>query len=81
MSKNKFRKIVLDENKKMFVIHITFLSILYMAKKVQIIFLLTKKIKIQDKPLDYTDILLEEKAVVLLEIIDLNQHAIQLQKG
>lgn len=40
-----------------------------------------QKIKILDKYVDYINIFLEEKATILREITDLDQHAIKLQKN
>lgn len=43
--------------------------------------LIAKKVKILAKYLDFLDIFLEKNALVLSEIINLNQHAIELQKA
>ena len=47
----------------------------------QIAFLLTKQVKILDKYSDFVNIFSEEKALVLLERIEFNQHAIELEEG
>ena len=43
--------------------------------------LFAKKVKILTEYSDFSDIFLKEKALILPEIIDLNQHAIELQKS
>ena len=43
--------------------------------------LIAKKVTIPTYYLDFSDIFLEKKALVLLEITKLNQHAIKLQEG
>lgn len=42
--------------------------------------MLTKKVKIPAKYLDFSNVFLEEKALVLPKISELNQHTIMLQK-
>ena len=42
--------------------------------------LVTKEVKIPTKYLDFSNVFLEEKASILLEVTELNQHAIKLQK-
>ena len=50
------------------------------AKKAQIALLVAKKVKISTKYLDFSDVFLEEKALILLEATKLNQHIIKLQE-
>ena len=52
--------------------------IIYLAKKVQITSFVTKKVKILAKYSDLSDVFLEKKVLVLLEIIDLNKYAIKI---
>lgn len=52
--------------------------IIYLAKKVQIALLLIEKVKILIKYLDFLDVFLEKKTLMLLELIELNQHVIKL---
>ena len=47
----------------------------------QIASLLTKEVKIPDKYSDFTDVFSEEKALVLPERTELNEHAIDLEDG
>ena len=47
----------------------------------QIASLLTKKVKIPDKYSDFTDVFSEEKALVLPEHTELNEHSIDLEDG
>ena len=52
--------------------------VIYLVKKARIALLVTKKVKILTKYLDFSDIFLEAKALILLKIIKLNQYAIKL---
>ena len=85
IDKKKFAKIILDKNVKAFVMYIIFLSLnlilINLAKKAKIATLITKKVKISTDYSEFLDVFLEEKALVLLEITDLNQNAIKLQKN
>lgn len=73
---------MLDENIKVFVMYITSLSLslklIYPAKKTQIALLLIKKVKIPVKYLDLLNVFFKKKALILLALIKLNQHAIKL---
>ena len=51
------------------------------AKETQIASLIAKKMQILSKYSDFSDVFLEEKALILLEITALNQHAIKLQEN
>ena len=53
---------------------------IYPAREAQITLLFTRKIKIPTKYSDFLDVFLEEKASILLEITEVNQHAIKLQE-
>ena len=82
IDKKKFAKAVLDKNSKTFVIHVAFFNLvprIHLDKEAQIAFLLTKEVKIPDEYSDFTNIFSEEKALVLLERIELNEHAINLE--
>ena len=50
------------------------------AEKAKIALLITEKMNILTNYLYFSDIFLEKKALILLEITDLNQYAIKLQK-
>ena len=50
-------------------------------RAVQIASLLTEEVKIPDKYSDFTDVFSEEKALVLPERTELNEHAIDLEDG
>ena len=52
--------------------------LIHPAKKAQIALLIAEEIKISVKYSDFLDVFPEEKALVLLEITDLNQYAIKL---
>ena len=74
-------KTSLDENIEAFMIYIISLSFnlmqIYLAQKALIALLIVKEVKIQTKYLDFLDIILEKKTLILLKIIDLNQHIIK----
>lgn len=55
--------------------------LIHLAKKAQIILLIAEKVKISTKYLYFLEIFLEKKTFVLLEITNLNQHIIKLQKS
>lgn len=73
INKKKFAKRVLDENFKIFKMHIVALDALlsklsiYLDKKASIVFLLIKKIIIPDKHFNFADIFFEDKVLVLPE--------------
>ena len=71
-----------DEHVKAFVVHVTFLLTMpiYPAQKAQIASLVAEEIKFPTKYSDFSNIFLEKKASILLEAIELNQHAIELQQ-
>ena len=73
----------MDEYVKVFVVHVTSLSIMaiHPAKKAQIALLVAKAVKIPIKYSDFSDVFLEEKALILPEATKLNQYVIELQKG
>lgn len=57
------------------------ISRIHLNKKAQIASLLIKKVKIANKYLDFTNLFLEKKALVLSEYIKLNEHAIDLKNS
>ena len=63
--------------------HVTFLltMAIYPARKAQIALLVAEKVKIPIKYLDFLDIFLKDKALILPKITELNQHAIELQES
>ena len=75
----------MDKNVEAFVVHVTSLSLnsmlIYPVRAAQIALLIAKKVKILTNYLDFSNVFSEEKALVLLEITDLNQHAIKLQES
>ena len=76
--------LALDKDVEAFVVYVISLSLnlmpIYPAQKAQIALLVIEKVQIPSKYSDFLDIFLKEKALILSEIIDLNQHAIKLQK-
>ena len=84
INKKKFAKVVLDEKSETFVVHVSSLKLspgIYPNKEAQIASLLIEEVKIPDKYSDFTDVFSEEKALMLLECIKLNKHAIDLEDG
>ena len=84
IDKKKFAKAALDENSETFLVYVAFLNLvpeIYLDKEAQIAFLLTKEVKIPDKYSDFTDVFSEEKALVLPECTEFNEHAIDLEDG
>ena len=88
INKKKFaNKVVLDENVKAFMVHVTSISLskpnilIHPARKVQIASLITKEVKIPTKYSDFADVFSEKKALVLPKQTNLNKHAIKLKDG
>ena len=82
--KKEFAKMTLDENSETFVVHIVFPNLIpgiYQHKEAQIAFLLIKKVKILDKYLDFANVFLEKKALVLPKRTKLNKYTINLENG
>ena len=73
----------MDKHIEAFMMYVTFLltMAIYLAKKTQIVLLVAKKLKILIKYLDFSDIFLEKKALILPETTELNQYAIKQHKG
>ena len=66
------------------IIHITFFNLtsgIYLNKNAQIASLLIKEVKILDKYLDFTNVFLKEKVLVLPEHSKLNGHVIDLENS
>ena len=83
IDKKEFTRAALDEHVEAFVMHVTFLSTMaiYPAREAQLASLIAKEVKIPTNYSDFSNVFSEEKALVLPEITDLNQHAIELQEG
>ena len=74
----------LDENSKTFVVYIAFLNLapapgIYPDRVAQIALLLNKEVKIPEEYSDFTNVFSEEKALVLPERTEFNQHVIELE--
>lgn len=69
-----------DKHVEIFVVHITFLLTIaiYTARKAQITLLIAKEVKILTEYLDFSNIFLKEKGLILLDATKLNQHDIKL---
>ena len=82
IDRKKFAKAALDEYIEAFVVYVTSLltMAIYLARKAQIASLVTKKVQILSEYSDFSDIFLEKKASILLEVTELNQYAIKLQE-
>lgn len=76
---------MLNESFKAFVIYVSFFSLslilIYLAKKIQIVFLLIKKDILSNKYSNFINISLKQKFLELIKIINLNQYAIKLEKN
>ena len=85
IDRKEFAKAALDEHVEAFVVHVTSLSLnsmsIHPAREAQIASLIAEEVKIPTDYSDFSDVFSEEKASVLPEITDLNQHAIELQEG
>ena len=74
---------MLDKNIKVFIVYITFLNLksIYLTWKTQIGLLLTKKIIVLAKYLDFIEIYLKKWVKELFEYLDINKYAIDLEKN
>ena len=84
INRKEFAKAALDEKSKTFVVYVVSLNLapgIHPDRAAQIAFLLTEEVKIPDKYSDFTDVFSEEKALVLPEHTELNEHAIDLEDG
>lgn len=65
---------LLVKNIETFIVHVIFLlkKAIYLAKKAQIAFLLTKKVIILKKYFSFSDIFLKKKVLILPKITKLN---------
>ena len=86
INKKEFAKVALDENSETFVVYMAFLNLapasgIHPDKAAQIASLLSKKVKILKEYSDFIDVFLKEKALVLLEQTEFNQHIIKLEEG
>ena len=72
----------LDKNVEAFVVHVTSLSLnlmpIHPAQEVQIALWVIEKVQILSKYLDFLDVFSEERALILSEATNLNQHTIKL---
>ena len=73
---------MLDKNVKAFVMHVTSFSLnsmaIHPAKETQIASLVAEEVKIPTEYSHFSDVLFEEKAFILPEATEMNQHAIKL---
>ena len=86
IDKKEFAKAALDENIKIFVVHVSCLSlgskiIIQPAREAQIVSLLAKEVIVPAKYLDFTDVFSKESAEMLSKCIKINKHAIKLEDG
>ena len=76
---------MLNENIEAFIVYMQSFSLnlmsIYPTQKAQIALLITKKVQILTKYLNFSDIFLKKKTLVLSKVINLNQHIIKLQKS
>ena len=85
IDKKEFTKAALDENVEAFVVHVISLSLTSMpihpAREAQIASLVIEEVQIPSEYSDFSDVFSEERASILPEATELNQHAIELQEG
>ena len=85
IDRKEFAKAALDEHVEAFVVHVISLNLnsmlIHPGQEAKITLLVAKEVKIPTEYSDFSDVFSEEKALILLEAIELNQHAIKLQKG
>lgn len=83
INNKEFTKTALDENIKAFVIHIAFFSlrqiIIYPAWKAQIALLLTEKVTVLTKYLNFANIFSKKSAVELFKKLEINKYVIDLE--
>ena len=82
--KIEFAVVVLDPKHETFIIHVASLKLvlgIHPDREAQIAFLLTKDVKIPDRYSGFINVFWEEKALVLPEHTELNEHAINLEDG
>ena len=78
----EFAKAALNENVEAFVMHVSSLGLrisIHPAKKAQLALLLTEKVIVPTKYLDFTDVFSKKSANVLLERTGANEHIIELK--
>ena len=83
IDKKKIAKVALNKNIKVFVIHVSFLSLelkrkIYLSKKAQIALLLDKKVTILAEYLNFANVFFRKGAKILLKCITINEHTIKL---
>ena len=84
VGKKVFAAAALDPEYEIFVVHVASLNLvpgIHPNREARIAFLLTKEVKIPDKYSHFIDVFSKEKALVLPERIELNEHAINLEDG
>ena len=86
INKKKFAKAALDENVETFVVHVSSLSLgskitINPATKAQITSLLTEKVTVPAKYLDFADVFSKESAEVFPEQTEVNEQAIKIEKN
>ena len=84
VGKKEFAAAALDPEHETFVVHVASLNLvpgIHPDREAQIASLLTEEVKIPDEYSDFTDVFSEEKALVLPERTELNEHAIDLEDG
>ena len=82
INKKEFVKVALDEKSETFVVDVAFLNLapdFHPDRAAQIASLLTEKVKIPDKYLDFTNVFSKKKALVLVERNKLNENVINLE--
>lgn len=84
INQKKFAPTVLAQDKKTFVIHVSYLwskMSIYSAWEAQIILLLVKEISVPEKYANFSDVFFKESVVVLPNCLDINKHVINLESS
>ena len=84
INKKKFVKVVLDKNFETLIDYVAFFNMalaIHPDEVAQIDLLFTKEIKIPDKYLDFVNVFLEKKALVLPKRTEFNKHTIDLKNS
>ena len=84
INQKEFTKAPIDENVKAIVVHVNSLGLrmsIHPARKAQFALLLTEKVTMPTKYLDFADVFSKKSANILLDWTGANEHAIKLEEG
>ena len=84
VGKKEFAAATFDPEYETFIVYLASLNLvlkIYLDREAQIASLSNDKVKILDEYLDFTNVFLEEKALILPEYTEFNEHTIDLEDG